>query len=99
MAGRRLQVYGAPHLRRFRYFTYLPSDANRLSFQSSVASFRGKTMKYEIYRDKKDEYRWRLRHGNGNILSKSSEGYKAKADCLKCIENNKKSADAPIVDC
>jgi len=55
-------------------------------------------MKYEIYRDKKDEYRWRLRHTNGNILSKSSEGYKAKADCVKCIENNKKSADAPVVD-
>jgi uncharacterized protein len=55
-------------------------------------------MKYEVYKDKKNEFRWRLRHNNGNILSKSSEGYKAKADCLKCIDNNKKSGDAAVVE-
>lgn len=55
-------------------------------------------MKYEVYRDKKNEFRWRLRHTNGNILSKSSEGYKAKADCIKCIDNNKNSKDAAVVE-
>ena len=55
-------------------------------------------MKYEVYRDKKHEYRWRLRHGNGNILSMASEGYKAKADCMKCIDNNKNSKDATVVE-
>jgi uncharacterized protein len=65
--------------------------------ESWVRHGRGR-MKYEVYQDKKGEYRWRLKAGNGNILSKSSEGYKAKADCLKCIENNRKSSDAPIVD-
>lgn len=53
-------------------------------------------MKYEMYKDKKGEFRWRLKHQNGNIISKSSEGYKAKADCMKGIENNKKSSDAPV---
>lgn len=55
-------------------------------------------MKYEVYKDKKGEFRWRLKHGNGNILSKSSEGYKAKADCMKGIENNKKSGEAAVVE-
>ena len=54
-------------------------------------------MKFEVYTDKKGEHRWRLRHSNGNILATSSEGYKAKASALKCIENVQNSASAPIV--
>jgi uncharacterized protein len=55
-------------------------------------------MKYEVYQDKKLEYRWRLRHSNGNILSKSSEGYKQKDDCMRCIDNNKNSSAAMTVE-
>jgi uncharacterized protein YegP (UPF0339 family) len=43
-------------------------------------------MHFEMYKDKKGEFRWRLRHSNGNILATSSEGYKAKASAAKCIE-------------
>jgi uncharacterized protein len=53
-------------------------------------------MKFELYKDKKDEFRWRLRHSNGNILATSSEGYKAKASAMKCIENVKGSGEAPV---
>ena len=53
-------------------------------------------MKFEVYKDKKGEHRWRLRHGNGNILATSSEGYAAKASAMKCIENVQNSASAPI---
>jgi hypothetical protein len=53
-------------------------------------------MKFQIYQDKKGEWRWRLRHQNGNILAMSSEGYKAKDSCLKCIENVKNSASASM---
>jgi uncharacterized protein len=55
-------------------------------------------MKYEVYQDKKQEYRWRLRHSNGNILSKSSESYKAKDDCMRCIDTNKNSSNAITVE-
>lgn len=44
-------------------------------------------MKFEVYKDKKGEHRWRLRHGNGNILATASEGYASKAGAMKCIEN------------
>jgi uncharacterized protein YegP (UPF0339 family) len=53
-------------------------------------------MKFEVYKDKKGEHRWRLRHANGNILATSSEGYAAKASALKCIENVQNSASAPV---
>jgi uncharacterized protein len=53
-------------------------------------------MQFELYKDKKSEFRWRLRHANGNILATSSESYKAKASATKCIENVKGSADAPV---
>jgi len=30
---------------------------------------------FELYRDREGQYRWRLRHDNGNILADSGEGY------------------------
>ena len=54
-------------------------------------------MKFELYKDKKGEHRWRLRHGNGNILATSSEGYVAKASAMKCIENVQASASAEVI--
>lgn len=53
---------------------------------------------YELYKDKAGEHRWRLKHGNGNVLATSSEGYSSKAAALKGIENVKASADAPVVE-
>lgn len=42
-------------------------------------------MKFEVYKDNIDEYRWRLKATNGKILADSSEGYKNKQDCLHAI--------------
>ena len=53
-------------------------------------------MHFEVYKDRRDEFRWRLKHSNGNILATSSEGYKAKASALKCIENIQNSRDAEL---
>ncbi|MEM7277444.1 MAG: YegP family protein [Pseudomonadota bacterium] len=47
--------------------------------------------KFEIYKDKAGEFRFRLKAGNGeNILA--SEGYKAKASCVNGIESVKKNS-------
>ncbi len=54
------------------------------------------SLKFELYRDKAGEHRWRLLHQNGNILATSSEGYSSKAAALKCIDNVKASAAAPV---
>jgi uncharacterized protein YegP (UPF0339 family) len=47
--------------------------------------------KFEIYKDKAGEYRFRLKASNGqNILA--SEGYKAKSGCTNGIESVRKNA-------
>ncbi len=66
----------------------MPSKRSKM--ESSMAT------KFELYKDKKGEFRWRLKHQNGNILATSSEGYKAKADAMKCIENVKGSGESPV---
>lgn len=53
--------------------------------------------KFEVYKDKAGEFRFRLKAKNGEIIA-VSEGYKAKASCLKGIESVKKNApDSPVV--
>lgn len=53
--------------------------------------------KFEVYKDKAGEFRFRLKATNGQIIA-VGEGYKALASCKKGIESIKKNApDAPIV--
>ncbi len=47
--------------------------------------------KFEVYTDKKGEFRFRLKAANGkNIIA--SEGYKTKAACLNGIESVRKNS-------
>jgi len=47
--------------------------------------------KFEIYNDKRGEFRFRLKAGNGqNILA--SEGYKSKSACTNGIESVRKNS-------
>jgi len=51
--------------------------------------------KFEVYQSgKKDEFRFRLKADNGQIIL-SSEGYTSKASCLNGIESVKKNATDP----
>jgi uncharacterized protein YegP (UPF0339 family) len=54
--------------------------------------------KFEYYADKSGEWRWRLRHQNGNIIADSSEGYKNKQDMLDVIDNlvNEIKCNTPV---
>ncbi len=47
--------------------------------------------KFEIYKDKREEFRFRLKAGNGQTIL-SSEGYKTKASCNNGIESVKKNS-------
>lgn len=50
--------------------------------------------KFELYKDKAGEFRWRLRHQNGNIIADSGEGYKNKAGAMNGIESVKENCVA-----
>ena len=70
------------------------SSAN---IEDQTRSETQKHPKYELYKDKAGEYRFRLKAANGEIIGKS-EGYKAKASAKKGIASIAKNApDAPIV--
>jgi uncharacterized protein YegP (UPF0339 family) len=53
--------------------------------------------KFEVYKDKADEFRFRLKSKNGQIIA-TSEGYKAKASCLNGIESVRKNAAESEID-
>ena len=54
--------------------------------------------KFEVYKDKAGEFRFRLKARNGEIIA-VSEGYKAKASCLNGIESVRKNApEAEVVE-
>jgi len=54
-------------------------------------------MRFELYEDKADEWRWRLVADNGNIVADSGEGYKNKVDALQSIGVIQKSAGEAYV--
>jgi uncharacterized protein YegP (UPF0339 family) len=50
-----------------------------------MAISRKKPM-FEIYQDRKGEYRWRATSPNGNVLAAASEGYVNKRDAVHCAK-------------
>ncbi len=53
--------------------------------------------KFEVYKDKAGEFRFRLKATNGQIIA-VGEGYKALAGCMNGIESVKKNAaDSPVI--
>jgi uncharacterized protein YegP (UPF0339 family) len=46
--------------------------------------------RFEIYKDRKGEFRWRLRADNNQVIA-SGEGYSSKAGCKNGIESVKKN--------
>ncbi|MEF8914131.1 HVO_2922 family protein [Natronomonas sp.] len=53
---------------------------------------------FELYEDSAGEYRWRLRHRNGNIIADSGEGYAAKGGAKGGIESVKANAPGAFLD-
>lgn len=43
--------------------------------------------RWEIYKDKAGEWRWRKIASNGQIVGAATEGYRNKADCLSNARN------------
>jgi uncharacterized protein YegP (UPF0339 family) len=48
--------------------------------------------KFEVYKDKGGQYRWRLVASNGRNIAESGEGFSSKQACLDGIESVKKNA-------
>jgi uncharacterized protein len=53
--------------------------------------------KFEVYKDKKGEWRWKFKASNGDILADSGEGYKNKSDCEAGIESVKHNGPSAAI--
>jgi uncharacterized protein YegP (UPF0339 family) len=54
--------------------------------------------KFEIYKDKSKEFRWRLTHTNGQVIADSGEGYTTKANAMGGINSVKENAPKATID-
>lgn len=43
-------------------------------------------LKFELYKDAKAQFRWRLKAANGQMLATGGQGYRSKADCERGIK-------------
>ena len=62
------------------------------------AADKAATLTFEVFKDAKGEFRWRLKATNGKIIADSGEGYKNKADCTHGIDLLKEGAAKATVD-
>jgi len=54
-------------------------------------------MYFEMYRDARNEWRWRLKAGNHEVIAVSSEGYTSKQSCSHSIDLVKSTtASTPV---
>lgn len=54
--------------------------------------------KFEVYKDKANKLRWRLKAGNGEPIAAGGEAFDNKTSCENQINSVKKNApDAPVV--
>ncbi len=63
------------------------ANAERHGYNGNPKSLGGGD-KWDIYQDKKDEFRWRRTATNGEVTGASSEGYNKKSDCVSNAERN-----------
>lgn len=54
--------------------------------------------KFELYKDAKGEFRWRLVASNGQMIANSGEGYKSKDSAKSGIESVKKNAASAAIE-
>ncbi|MCX5997200.1 MAG: DUF1508 domain-containing protein [Chloroflexi bacterium] len=54
--------------------------------------------KFELYKDRKGEFRWRLVASNGQAIASSGEGYTTKESAKAGIESVKKNAPTAAIE-
>lgn len=69
------------------------ADASEEPTLASAADGSASLARFEVFRDRGDEWRWRLRHRNGNIIAISGEGYTRKHNAQKGLRSVVKNAD------
>jgi uncharacterized protein YegP (UPF0339 family) len=60
--------------------------------QGELDALRASAARFELFEDRAEEWRWRLRHRNGNVIADSGEGYTRKHNAQKGLQSVKRNA-------
>jgi uncharacterized protein YegP (UPF0339 family) len=67
--------------------------------EAALAAFDASQAQFELFADVAGEYRWRLRHRNGNVIADSGEGYASRQKAQQGIQSVKhNAAGGPVLD-
>lgn len=76
-----------------------PEETDEESTLVGAADWSQSLARFEVYQARDEEWRWRLRHRNGNIIATSGEGYTRKHNALKGLRSvMANSTDATITE-
>ncbi|WP_313692333.1 amphi-Trp domain-containing protein [Halorarum halobium] len=67
-------------------------EDDKLSVPVGAADASQALARFEVFRDQGEEWRWRLRHHNGNIIATSGEGYTRKHNAWNGLQSVLKNA-------
>ncbi|MCD2199462.1 DUF1508 domain-containing protein [Halobacterium sp. KA-4] len=68
------------------------AERARDELESEIESIRTSQAQFELFEDKAGEFRWRLRHRNGNVIADGGEGYTAKHNAQKGMQSVRRNA-------
>ncbi|MFB6269377.1 MAG: YegP family protein [Halobacterium sp.] len=68
------------------------AEAAREELEAELESIRTSQAQFELYEDKAGQYRWRLRHRNGNVIADGSQGYTRKHNAQKGMQSVRRNA-------
>ena len=75
-------------------FLAMPPGGERLEAQGAKKKGAAGRLKFEVYEDAANQFRWRLKAANGEILATSGQGYKAKESCKRGVALIKSEVDS-----
>jgi uncharacterized protein YegP (UPF0339 family) len=67
-------------------------EADLAELEAQLDSLRASQAQFELYEDTAGEYRWRLRHRNGNVVADGGQGYTRKHNAKKGLASVRRNA-------
>ncbi|MFC4436559.1 MULTISPECIES: amphi-Trp domain-containing protein [Natrialbaceae] len=74
------------------------SDGASESERVEISQEDGRRSRFEVYRDRADEWRWRLVHWNGNIIADSGEGYTSRSNAERAARGVMRNAPTARIE-
>lgn len=68
------------------------TEADEADLAAQLRALRKSQAQFELYEDHESQWRWRLRHRNGNIIADSGEGYTRRHNAQKGMQSVRRNA-------